>query len=292
MQKALTEMNIQLTNVISDISGLTGLMIIRAIISGERDATKLAKMRDYRIKASQEMIAKSLQGNWRQEHIFSLQQAVELYDFYQRKIADCDEKIRAHLDTFATKVDVSQKPLPPRKSKRPKGNSPQFDFRAELYRISATDLTSIDGIDVLTAQTVISEAGLDMAHWKTEKNFASWLGLCPNNKITGGKVMKRRTRHVINRAADALRIAASTLRNSNSALGANFRRLQARLGPPKAITAMAHKLARLVYRMLKYGQQYVDKGLQYYEQKYREQRIKWIKKQAKDLNLQVIEQAG
>jgi transposase len=292
MQKALTEMNLQLTNVISDISGLTGLTIIRAILNGERDATKLAKMKDYRIKASQETIAKSLQGTWRQEHIFSLRQAVELYDFYQRKIRECDDQIHAHLDTFESKVDINQSPLSPRKSKRPKGNAPKFDFRNELYRISGTDITSIDGIDVLTAQTVISEAGLDMTHWKTEKNFASWLGLCPNNKITGGKVMKRRTRHVVNRAADALRMAASTLRNSKSALGANYRRLHARLGAPKAITAMAHKLARLIYRMLKYGQQYVDKGIQHYEQKFRDQRIKWIKKQAKELNLQVIEQTS
>jgi transposase len=291
MQKALTEMNIQLANVISDISGQTGLAIIRAIVGGERDAEKLAKMKDYRILASQQTIAKSLQGNWRQEHIFSLRQALALYDTYQSKIAECDHQIRAHLDTLPSNVNTEEKPLPPRKSsKRPHGNSPQFDLRDALYRISGADLTSIDGIDVVTAQTVISEIGLDMTRWKTEKNFASWLGLCPNNRITGGKVIKSRSRHVINRATHALRMAASTLRSSKSALGANFRRLQARLGPPKAITAMAHKLARLVYRILKYGQRYVDKGMQQYEQKFRDQRIKWIKKQAKELNLQIIEQ--
>jgi len=291
MQKALTEMNIQLANVISDISGQTGLAIIRAIVSGERDPHKLAKMKDYRIHASLETIAKSLQGNWRKELIFRLQQALALYDTYQSKIAECDHQIHVHVGAFPNHVDTSEKPLPPRKSsKRPHGNSPLFDLRDELYRISGVDLTSIDGIDVITAQAIISEIGLDMTRWRTEKNFASWLGLCPDNRITGGKVIKRSSRHVINRATHALRIAASTLRDSKSALGANFRRLKARLGAPKAITAMAHKLARLIYRMLKYGQQYVDKGMQHYEQKFRHQRIKWIKKQAMELNLQIIEQ--
>lgn len=291
MQKALTEMNIQLANVISDISGQTGLAIIRAIVSGERDPQKLAKMKDYRIHASLETIAKSLQGNWRQELIFGLRQALALYDTYQSKIAECDHQIHAHLGTLPNNVDTRKKPLPPRKSsKRLHGNSPQIDLRDELYRISGVDLTSIDGIDVITAQTIISEIGLDMTRWRTEKNFASWLGLCPDNRITGGKVIKRATRHVINRATHALRLAAATLRSSKSALGANFRRLKTRLGAPKAITAMAHKLARLIYRMFKYGQQYVDKGMQNYEHKFREQRIKWIKKQAKELNLQLVEQ--
>ncbi len=182
------------------------------------------------------------------------------------------------------------KPLSPRKpDKRPRGNSPKFDLRDELYRISGVDLTSIEGIDITNAQSIISEIGLDMTRWKTEKHFASWLGLCPDNRITGGKVTKRGSRHVINRAAHTLRMAATTLNKSKTALGANFRRLKARLGAPKAITAMAHKLARLVYRMLKYGRGYVDKGMQHYENKFREQRIKWLKKQANEFNLQFIE---
>jgi transposase len=292
MQKALTEMNIQLANVISDISGQTGLAIIRAIVRGERDPNKLAQMRDYRIHASEETIAKSLQGAWRQELVFTLSQALALYDTYQSKIAECDCQIQIHLGTFPNNVDAAEKPLPPRKpDKRPRGNSPQFDLRDELYRISGADLTGIDGIDIATAQSIISEIGLDMTRWKTEKHFASWLGLCPDNRITGGKVIKRSSRHVINRASHALRMAALTLRKSKSALGANFRRLQARLGSPKAITAMAHKLARLVYRMLKYGRNYVDKGMQHYEQKFREQRIKWLKKQASEFHLEFIEMA-
>jgi transposase len=292
LRQALTQMNIQLANVISDISGQTGLAIIRAIVGGERDSRKLAQMKDYRIQASVETIAMSLRGNWRQELLFNLGQALALYDTYQSKIAECDHQIQTHLGTLPNTVDPMEKPLPPRKpSKRPHGNSPQFDLREELYRISGADLTSIDGIDVVTAQVIISEIGLDMSRWKTEKNFASWLGLCPDNRITGGKVIKHSTRHVVNRATHALRMAALTLRNSKSALGANFRRLNARLGAPEGITAMAHKLARLVYRMLKYGQQYVDKGMEHYEQKFREQRLKWLKKQAKDLNMQLIEQA-
>jgi len=289
MQKALTEMNIKLANVISDISGQTGLAIIRAIIAGERDPYKLAAMRDFRIKASIETIAKSLQGNWRQELIFNLGQALALYDIYQSKISECDLQIRDHLGTFPNNVDPMEKPLTPRKSKRPKGNAPKFDLRDELYRISGADLTSIDGIDVLTASVVISEIGLDMSRWRTEKAFSSWLGLCPDNRITGGKVIKRSSRKVINRATHALRMAASTLLRSNTALGANYRRLRTRLGAPKAITAMAHKLARLVYRMLKYGHHYVDKGMEHYEQKFREQRVKYLKKQAKLFNLQIIE---
>lgn len=291
MQKALTEMNLQLSNVISDISGKTGLAIIRSIVSGERDPYKLARMRDARIVASVETIAKSLQGTWRPELIFNLQQSLSLYDTYQSKIIECNNSIQAHLKTFESNVDATEKPLPPRKSsKRPTVHSPFIDLREEFYRISGVDLTAIDGIDVITSQTLISEIGLDMNRWNTEKNFASWLGLCPDNRITGGKVIKRGSRHVVNRASKALRMAASTLRNSKSALGANYRRLKSRLGAPKAITAMAHKLARLVYRMLKYGQQYVDKGLEYYEQKFHEQRVKWFKKQAKELNLQVVEQ--
>jgi transposase len=291
MQKSLSEMNIQLANVISDISGQTGLTIIRAILNGERDPVRLAQMKDYRIRASKDTIAKSLEGNWREELLFNLQQSLALYDIYQGLIAECDRQIHKHLATFDDKIAIADHPLPPRKStKRPHGNAPNFDLRQELYRISGADLTRIDGIDVVTAQLVISEIGLDMTRWKTEKNFASWLGLCPDNRITGGKILKRATRPVVSRAAHALRMAASTLRKSNSALGANFRRLKARLGAPSAITAIAHKLARLVYRMIKYGHQYVDKGMAYYEAKYREQRIKWLKKQAKEFNLQLVEQ--
>ena len=285
MQKALTEMNVQLANVISDISGVTGMAIIRKILQGERDPMKLAELKDRRIKASKEEIAQSLEGNWKEQLIFVLCQAVELYDVYQAKIADCDRKIEAHLRNFDTKA-VHKVPIPKTKSgKKAYRKTPAFDPRAELYRIVGTDLTQIDGIDTITAQVLISEIGLDMSAWKTEKRFASWLGLCPDNRTSGGKVLRRGTRKVVNRAATALRMAAYTLIRSKSALGANCRRLRARLGAPKAITAMTHKLVRLVYRMIKYSQQYVDKGIRYYEQKYREQKLKRLHKQAAEFNL-------
>ena len=187
------------------------------------------------------------------------------------------------------KIDVQAQPAPPaRRIHAPRKHMPQFDLRGQLYRITGVDLTQIDGIQVQTAQTVISEVGTDMSRWNSEKHFASFLGLCPDNRISGGKVLKRGTRRVVNRAATALRLAAWTLFRSRSALGAKFRRLRTRLGAPKAITAMAHHLARLLYRMLKFGKEYVDKGIEYYETKYRQNQIKWLKKQAAALNLQLV----
>ncbi len=220
MQKALTEMNIQLANVISDISGVTGLAIIRAILDGERDPDKLAQLKHPRIRSTRDRIAKSLYGDWRQELLFVLRQSLKLYETYQREIAECDRAIQAHMQTFDNKIDARADPLPGRKGSKPSGNAPQFDLHSELYRITGVDLTSVDGIDVMTASTVISEVGVDITPWKTEKRFASWLALAPCNHITGGKVIKRGTKQIKNRAAHALRMAASTLLNSKSALAA------------------------------------------------------------------------
>ena len=288
MQKALTQMNLQLANVISDISGLTGQSILRAITAGERDAGKLAELRDPRIKASPEEIAKSLEGNWRPELLFVLQQELEMYDTYQRRIAECDQQLQRQLAQF------TDNPLPTRPEAQPKGkkakpakNAPRFDLRSEMQRITGVDLTRIDGIDVLVAQTILSEVGFDMTRWKTEAHFASWLGLCPDNQISGDKVLGRGTRRVVSRVATALRMAAITLMRSRTYLGAQYRRLRTRLGAPKAITAMAHRLARLVYRMLKYGQSYIDKGSEYYEQRYRNQQLHMLRKQAAKLGLQI-----
>ena len=286
MQKALTEMNVQLANVISDISGMTGLRILHAIVDGERDPRRLAKLRDRRIKASEEEVASGLYGNWRDELIFILGEDLALYGVYQDKIRRCDERIEQHLKTMSAKVDVTAAPVPAaRKGKRPHGNAPAFDLRSELYRVTGTDLTQIDGIDVTTAQTVLAETGPDMTAWRTEKHFVSWLGLCPDHRISGGKVLKRGTRKVVSRAATAFRMAASTLRRSQSALGAKYRRLQSRLGPAKAITAMAHHLARLFYRMIKYGSHYVDHGMAAYEERFREQQLKWLARKAAELKL-------
>jgi transposase len=289
MQKALTQMNIQLANVISDLSGRTGQAIVRAILAGERDPKKLAELSDCRIRASREEVAKSLQGNWRPELLFVLQQQVEMYDIYQRRIAECDQKLQLHLSTFAnsalpvTKGSLSQA----NKNKSRQRYMPQFSLGDELVRITGVDLTQIDGINVMTAETLVSEIGLDMSRWKTEAHFASWLGLCPDNRISGDKILSRGTRRVVNRAATALRIAANTLLKSRTYLGAQYRRMRTKLGAPKAITAMAHRLARLVYRMLKYGHQYVDKGAEYYEQKNRQQQIDFIRKRAAQLGLVV-----
>jgi transposase len=289
MQKALTQMNIQLANVISDLSGVTGQMIMRAIISGQRDPWKLAELSHPRIQASRAEIAKSLEGTWRPELIFVLQQELEMYDTYQRRMAECDQQLQKHLASFADTVrPPATENIPPRKKKKQNKNNPHFHLADELQRISGVDLTRIDGVDVFVAQTVISEVGLDMSRWKTEAHFASWLGLCPDNRISGDKVLARGTRHVLNRAANALRLGASTLLKSQTYLGAQYRRLRSRLGAPKAITAMAHRLARLVYRMLKYGQQYVDKGAEHYERRNRQQQIEFLGKKAAQLGLQIL----
>ena len=288
MQKALTQMNIQLANVISDLSGVTGQMIVRAIVGGERDPRKLAELSHPRIQASRGQIAESLEGNWRQELIFVLQQEIEMYDTYQRRISECDQQLQKHLAAFADTVPPPAKQeLPPKKKGKQNKNNPHFHLADELQRITGVDLTRIDGVDVMVAQTLVSEVGLDMSRWKTEAHFASWLGLCPDNRISGDKVLARGTRHVVNRAATALRMGASTLLRSQTYLGAQYRRLRSKLGAPKAITAMAHRLARLVYRMLKYGQQYVDKGAEYYEERNRQQQIEFVRKKAAQLGLQL-----
>lgn len=285
MQKVLTEMNVQIANVISDISGVTGMAILNAILEGERDRYKLAELAHPRIQASREEIARSLEGNWRLELLFVLRQERDIYRQYQNRIGECDEAIQAHLKTMEDKAEPGSKPEAPKAGKRAGRNAPQFDLRSELYRISGIDLTRIDGINVMTAQTILAEVGLDMSRWPTEAHFASWLGLCPDNKTTGGKVFHRGSRHVENRAATAFRMAATSLWRSKTYLGAKFKRLRAHLGAPKAITAMAHSLARLVYRMLRYGQQYVDKGMEFYQQRYQQQQIKWIQKKATELGL-------
>jgi transposase len=286
IQKALTEMNLQLANVISDISGTTGLRILRAMVQGERDPQRLAAMRDWRIKATPDEVAKSLLGNWRDELIFVVGENLALYEVYQQTIERCDYRIEQHLKSMSAQVDNNTNPMPkPKKGKRPHGNAPSFDLRSELYRVTGTDLTQIDGVNVVTAQAILADTGTDMSAWKTEKHFVSWLGLCPDHRISGGKVLQRGTRKVVSRAATAFRLAASSLRRSQSALGAKYRRLQSRLGPPKAITAMAHHLARLFYRMIKYGSEYVDHGAAGYDAKFKEQQLRWLSRKAAELHL-------
>jgi len=289
MQKALIEMNVQLSNVLSDLSGVSGMRIIGAILKGQRDPAQLAALVEPEVKATPEDIAKSLEGNWRDELLFVLKQQVELYRLYQEKIGDCDVQLRRRLESLGSRVDPRTQPLGPKpKGKRGSRNAPEFDLRTELYRITGIDWAQINGIDVLTAQTVMAEAGDDLEDFDSEKHFTSWLGLCPTNETSGGKILKRRTRKVVNRAAVAFRNAASTLLRSDSYLGAQYRRLRTRLGAPKAITAMARKLACLYYRLIKHGQQYVDKGTAYYESRYREQQIRVLTKKAKKLGFQLV----
>ena len=219
--------------------------------------------------------------------MFELAQAVELYDTYQEKIAECDQRIEAHLNTFEDRSDGGPVVRDPKK-KRHQHNVPHFDLQTYLYRMTGVDLAKIDGIDGYTALKVVSEVGLDMTRWPTAKHFASWLGLCPGNKITGGKVRSSRSKPSANRAATTLRLAANSLHRSNSALGAFLRRKKTQLGSPEAITATAHKLARLIYSMLRYGQQYVDVGQDYYERQYRERALRNLTRRAKELGYKLV----
>jgi transposase len=269
MQKALTQMNLHLHNVVSDITGVTGMAIIRKIVAGETDPKILASLRDIRCHNPEEVIEASLVGNYRKEHLFSLKQALDLYDFYIQKIADCDRQIADEAKKLETKCDSKKvhqlkKGLREKKGTKLKKHEYAFDLHSELVRVTGVDLTMIPSIGASTALTIISEIGLDMSRWRTAKHFASWLGLCPGNKVSGGKRLSGKSKPCANRVAIALRIAANTLYRSQCAFGAFLRRMKARLGSPKAITALAHKLAKLIYIMLKYGHEYVEKGVQFY----------------------------
>jgi transposase len=258
MQKALDQMNLQLHNVISDITGETGMNIIRSIVSGTRDPKLLAGYRNYRCKNSLEVIEKSLTGNYSEEHIFTLKQALFLYDAYQTQVDGCDSKIEHCLSQFESFKENTIKKATKVKSRTAKDkNAPLFDLHNYLSQITGIDLTAIPGIEAYSALKIISEVGLDMSRWKTSKAFASWLGLCPGNKVSGGKRQSGKTKRTANYAASTLRIAAGTLHRSQSSLGAFLRRLKSRMGSPKAITATAHKLAVIIYNMLKNKQEYV-----------------------------------
>ncbi len=292
MQKALTQMNLQLANVLSDVSGATGQAILEAILEGERDPWILAKFRDPRVKASREEIARSLEGNWQEDLLFQLKQEHDGYKFCHKQIRECDQRLQQYLGQREDRSAGAKLPEETRKwrKKKKQGNKPQFfDLRAELFRVTGTDLTRIDGIDVMTAATVISEAGWDMTPWRTEHHFVSWLRLSPDNQISGDRVIRKGRLPTNNRLTVALRMAASTLRKSQSYLGAQFRRLRTRLGAPVAIKAMAAKLARLIYRMLRYGIQFVDFGVAHYEQQQRQRDISNLKRKAGSLGFQVTE---
>jgi transposase len=288
MQKAMTQMNLQLHHVISDITGLTGMRIIRAIAGGERNCKKLAGLRHDRTHASEATIEKALEGDYRAEHLFALKQSLEAFDHYQKQIAECDQEIAKHVRSLETKAESGRGLKAARQAKRKKRNQMQFDVREEAFRISGVDLTQIDGISGSAALSLISEIGINMSPWPTEKHFASWLTLCPNNKVSGDRVLKRHTRKSANRARIILRFCAQSLFSSRSALGAFCRRMCARLGKPKGVIATAHKLALVIYRMLKYGRDYADIGHEQYEKQFRERALRSLARKAKDFGFQLV----
>ena len=282
MHKALQQMNVQLAQVLSDLTGVSGRAIIAAILAGERDPVKLAAWVDPRVRATTATIQKALKGDYRPEHLFVLQQAFSLHGTYEERINACDEQIVRETALLPNKVDPQIQPLPPRKEGRPASQDQMQgrDMREVLYRKFGADLTAIEGIGVTTALVSLTEVGSQVAGFKTEKHFCSWLGLCPDNRISGGKVLSSHTRRVINRASDALRMAAVTLERSQSALGAFYRRMKGRIGAAEAITATAHKLARIIYRLIKHGEAYVRQGMQDYERKFRERKLYALRRAA------------
>jgi transposase len=289
LQKAMTQMNVQLHHVISDIMGVTGQAIVRAIVAGERDAATLAKLRDRRIKAEEAEVAAALQGNWRDEHLFALKQALALIDAYAAQVTECDGKLQQLLGALKGHA-LPEAGLGTPKRGTPAKNSVHFDARTSLFEASGVDLTRIPGIDTSTALKVISEIGVDLARFPSVKHFTSWLGLCPGTKISGGKVLSSATKPCANRAAQALRMAAQALRKSQTALGAHHRRLCSRMDKPKAITASAHKLARLVYFMLTKGQAFVEAGQDEYEERYRQRVVQNLTRRAHQLGFQLTPQ--
>lgn len=280
MQKALTFMNLQLHHVISTVTGATGMNIIRAIVGGERDPDKLAAMRDIRCKASLETIRSALVGNYQPEHVFALRQALALYDFYQKCIEECDGEIERTVAALNMDRQVPQTPLPKARRRTRQSHEPNFDVRAAMYQLTGTDLTQIHGIGPFLALRLVAECGTDLSRWRTAKHFTSWLTLSPGCKISGGKVLSAHTRKTNSRVTVHLRLAAVTVGKTNTALGAFYRRLAARIGNAKAVTATARKIAVLFYNAMRFGMDYRDPGADHYEQAYRSRVIKQLHRRA------------
>jgi transposase len=287
MQKALEQMNVKLTEVVSDITGLTGRRIIEAILEGERDPHALARLRDPKCKHSALTIARALEGTWRPEHLFELRQAYELYRFHHQQIAECDEMIRAELAKLPSRAGDESLPAKPRRCGR-KPNDLSFDACGPLFQALGVDLTEIDGIDVGTALVILAELGVDVGRFPTEKHFASWLGVCPRQHESNRTKKKRGPRKGKNRVAIALRMAAQAVGRTASPLGVFYRRIKSRLGGKGAVTATAHKLACLVYRMLKYGKAYVRQSIEEYERKVRQQMERSLQRRAAALGYELV----
>lgn len=290
MQKALVQMNVQLPLVVSDITGVTGLRILRDIVAGHHDPARLAQHRDYRCHATEAEIVAALTGNYRAEHVFVLQQNLELFDTYQRQLAACDTALEAHLAHLTAAAPTPTTALgPARRRQKPRENEPRFDLRSPLHHLTGADLSQIDGIGPYNALRLLSEIGTDMSRWPTEKHFTSWLTLAPHNKISGGRLLSSRTQPSANRAAAILRLAVMNAGRTRTALGAFYRRIAFRIGKAKAITATARKLAILVYRTLKHGLVYADPGADAYDAQHRTQVVRRLRQRAQNLGFGLID---
>lgn len=292
MQKALVQMNIQLNNVVSSITSKTGLAIIRDIVAGQRNPLKLSKHRDRRCRFSLEELMKSLKGNYRQEHLFALKQALEAYDFLQDKIDECDVQIEEYLSNLASSKSNDDTDIDSEAGREAQEQETQKEEQAteeKLSKIFGVDLTKIEGISLNTTLVVLGEAGADFSKFKSSKQFAAWLRLCPGNKISGGKILNSRTLPSSNRLRTALKMSACTIQRSKTALGAFFRKIRARAGTAKAIVATAHKLAKYIYAMVTKGEEYVLKTLQEYESQYKDKVRKSLEKKAEGLGLKLVQ---
>lgn len=291
MQKALQQMNLQLPQVLRDITGVTGMAILRAIVVGERDAIKLAHFRNTGCKSSEETIAKALSGDWKDEYLFVLKQSLELYDFYSQQLAACDAQIQQQFSTMKPRWDLDPQMTASQPADRLRSkdiNSPTRTIRAEVIRLTGVDLVAVTGLSNTLVQTILAEIGTDMSRWPTVKHFASWLGLAPHNDISGGKILRSRTLPTNNRAGQAFRQAATSVSRSHSAFGAFYRRKRASGGPQLAQVATAHKIARTVYALLKHHVQYVELGAENYERQQHEREVAALSRRAAKLGFTLI----
>ena len=289
MQKALQQMNIQLAQVVTDITGATGLAILRSIVAGERDGVKLAQLRDFRCKSSEDTIAKALMGTWKEEHVFALKQALALFDFYTQQIAQCDAQIQQRYAVMKPRWEgTPSTTTPPQPIRSWWKNAPASDVRADIIRITGVDIAAVVGIGPGLAQTILAEIGTDMSKWPSAKHFASWCGVAPRNDVSGGKVLRSRTLPVRNRAGQAFRQAAQSVSRTSSVFGAFYRRKRAQGGPLFAQAATANKIARTVYHMLKFHVQYDDMGAEEFERQRRERDIKALRARATKLGFTLV----
>jgi transposase len=302
MQRALTEMNVQLHNTISDLSGATRQAIVRALLAGERDPVRLAAQRDRRIQASEAELVQSLRGHWKEDVLFELQQAVEAYDFYRQQMAHCDVQLQRYLAALPSREPLAEPSAPEapaasspsrprratRKARKAPGNQPALDLQGELQRLLGVDATCIDGIDVMTVKTVLAEVGPDLSPWETERHWSSWLNLAPKRDISGGRVIRHTREHRTNRVGNAFRMAAQSLIRSESYLGARFRYLRAKLGGIKAVKAMARVLACLFYRLVTKGQDWVGRGTAEFERRRQERDFATLQRKARDFGMKLV----